>query len=168
MNPYEVIGHATLDSLIDPDWAKTVAKYGAPEYMKRMVVGRRDPVVDLKWDLRDDRTNRRGAGDRGDLTSNKWHRDCGANRVTAHDCYALMLWADVYPTEIKVGARDIFTPPDGAVVLVDNVAAVHRRPLHYQQLVRNGIPTKPRHFGRIILPYVPSDEVIDQLKEEYR
>lgn len=85
-----------------------------------------------------------------------WHQD-GAG--VAHTTPALIMWANVYPTEVLLPSGLIVSGEPYDVVLIDNITTKHRVPRTYVDAVRRD--TDPdRYFIRISVYERPSDEDI--------
>lgn len=76
-----------------------------------------------------------------------WHQD-----DDGHTAF-LVLWADDYPTEVKLPDGSVVRAAPGEVVLIDNALVHHRIPADYVADVEAGVE-RNRHFLRMYRPHV--------------
>lgn len=83
--------------------------------------------------------------------SREWHRDGSG----IYECPWVIVWSDVYPTELKLPDDTVTRGKPGEFILFDNRKVLHRMPLDYVQAVNNGTAV-PRRFIRAQLGKTPS------------
>ena len=88
---------------------------------------------------------------------NNWHQDNNGETP------GLIVWSNIYPTEVLLPDGSIVSGEPNDVVLLNNSVVKHRTPIAYQLTAHRR--NVKRHFIRTGLDYLPSDDVIAEWKE---
>lgn len=133
-------GHHTIHHGSEYDWP-----YGVP-FMDTRKWEIRTPQAGHEWQRR--------LSAQGDPGSGGFHRDGGLS--------AIIVWSNIYPTEMRLPDGTITVPKPGSVVLINNMGVLHRTPPSYLAQMSREIPK--RWFMRHQLMSAIDDTTIEAWK----
>jgi hypothetical protein len=153
VEPYQVLGEVTRrDFTTKHDYTHGGYIVTSPTLPK---IPNHMRFISQGWEYRPPETNAITASGLG--VSTGWHNDGGAMN-------AVMLWSNIYPTQIRLPNGLVITPKAGELILFDNRIVKHRVQPKYINLTVTGDVPK-RHFLRAILSSKPDEDLINKWKK---
>lgn len=147
MEPFQILGNLYI-----PD----DAMHGYKEFGNKAKLLSDD---NWHWDYRAPHDNVEAAESDVINSISGWHID-GSDSIAA-----LILWANEYPTEIRLPDGTVVSGEPYDVVLINNLAVKHRVPKEFVRVVNNGEPTN-RYWIRGYSNWMPTEWLVKRFRRE--